>query len=203
MPHNVFITYHHELDQSYKEELVQIGKDHDIFIDGSVHTGDISDELSDEEIRKTIRDEYLRESIVTIVLVGHQTRYRKHVDWEIHASMYDSMINKKSGILVINLPYIYSSHVSAPHGDVEKEKIHSDIRYWYDIEDRVGFKQAYPHMPDRILDNLVRPEAYISVVPWCRAIVPANLQALVEFAYDDRKKCAYDTSEPLRRRNGP
>lgn len=66
-----------------------------IFIDQSVPTGDISDGVSDEYIRELIRDEYLRDSTVTIVLVGTETARRKHVDWEIYSSMYDGRVNKK------------------------------------------------------------------------------------------------------------
>ncbi len=74
--HKVFISYHHDNDQAYKEALVQSG----IFIDASVDTGDIDDGLSDHAIRQKIRDEYLRDSSVTIVLVGSETKNRKHVD---------------------------------------------------------------------------------------------------------------------------
>ena len=101
--HKVFISYHHDRDQEYKEKLVELGEQHDIFVDRSVDTGDISEELSDEQIRVKIRDDYLQDSTVTIVLVGAETKNRKHVDWEIHSSMYDGKVNKKSGILVVNL----------------------------------------------------------------------------------------------------
>ena len=60
--HKVFISYHHENDQGYKERLVNFGEQHGIFIDQSVDTGNISDSLSDESIREKIRDEYLRDS---------------------------------------------------------------------------------------------------------------------------------------------
>ncbi len=102
--HKVFRSYHHEKDQDYKDSLVSMGERYEIFIDGSVDTGDISDRLSHEEIREKIRDEYLRDSTVTIVLVGTETKGRKHVDWEIYSSMIDGKVNKKSGILVVNLP---------------------------------------------------------------------------------------------------
>ena len=102
--HKVFISYHHDNDQHHKDSLVTFGEQNQIFIDRSVDTDDISDGLSDESIRELIRDEYLRDSTVTIVLVGTETRHRKHVDWEIYSSMYDGRINKKSGILAIELP---------------------------------------------------------------------------------------------------
>ena len=38
-------------------------------MDRSVDTGEIPDNLEDEQIRELIRDEYLRDSTVTIVLV--------------------------------------------------------------------------------------------------------------------------------------
>ncbi len=101
--HKVFISYHHKNDQDYKEHLIQIGERNKIFIDQSVDTGGISDDLSDQAIREEIRDEYLRDSTVTILLVGLETKKRKHIDWEIYSSMFDGAVNKKSGVLVINL----------------------------------------------------------------------------------------------------
>lgn len=68
--HKVFISYHHVNDQQYKNDLVDVAHHHKIFIDSSVDTGKIDDSLSDERIRHFIRDEYLRDSTVTIVLVG-------------------------------------------------------------------------------------------------------------------------------------
>ena len=61
-----------------------LGKVHDIFVDKSVDTGDILENQTDERIRTEIRDDYLRDSTVTIVLIGADTKRRKHVDWEIH-----------------------------------------------------------------------------------------------------------------------
>ena len=102
--HKVFVSFHHKNDQYYKDYLVDWAEENEVFIDGSVETGDISDDLTDEEIRIMIRDDYLKDTTVTILLVGTETKYRKHIDWEIYSSMYDGKKNKKSGILVILLP---------------------------------------------------------------------------------------------------
>ena len=125
--HKVFISYHHTNDQWAKEALLKCNEENDIFIDGSVDTGDISDDLSDEEIRKKIRDEYLRETTVTILLVGTETKNRKHIDWELYSSMYDGNKNKKSGILVIQLPSTKPQYkyIRAAHGDEEKRNPHN------------------------------------------------------------------------------
>ena len=68
--HKVFITYHHSNDQRYKEKLVEFGEQYSIFVDRSVDTGDIPDEWSDQQIRRTIRDRYLKDSTVTVVWSG-------------------------------------------------------------------------------------------------------------------------------------
>ena len=99
--HKVFVSYYHYNDQSYKEALLQLNEIHEIFIDASVDTGDIGEDLTDQQIRQIIRDEYLRDSTVTILLAGTETKFRKHVDWELYSSMYDGKVNKKSGFWLL------------------------------------------------------------------------------------------------------
>lgn len=62
--HKVFISYHHVNDQVYKEALIQLNKHHGLFIDLSVDTGDISENLDDQSMRQIIRDDYLKDSVV-------------------------------------------------------------------------------------------------------------------------------------------
>ena len=132
--HKVFISYHHSNDQWYKNELVKFGER--ISVDRSVDTGNIPDQWTDEQIRQEIRDRYLRDSTVTIVLVGTETKQRKHVDWEIYSSMYDGSVNKQSGIVVINLPGVSengSSQRSVQFWSVSmanKSSIVSDLHGW-------------------------------------------------------------------------
>ena len=201
--HKVFISYHHANDQWYKKRLVDIGKSHDIFIDRSVDTGNVSDDLSDQQIRETIRDRYLRDSTVTIVLAGAETARRKHVDWEIYSSMRDGKVNKKSGILVITLPEIEASCdlIHAPHGQ-EEINLYPGARGWEPRGTRKAYRKACPSMPNRIIDNLVYAEAKVSVTPW-RMVEesPYLLRALIELAFRDRGTCKYDLSRRMRRRN--
>ena len=68
--HKVFVSYHHANNQEYKEKLLELNELYDLFIDASVDTGDIDDNLDDETIRQKIRDEYLKDSTITVVLVG-------------------------------------------------------------------------------------------------------------------------------------
>lgn len=194
--HKVFISYHHANDQQYKDELVDIAEKSQMFIDASVDTGDIPDDMADESIRKKIRDEYLRDSTVTIVLVGTETKNRKHVDWEIYSSMYDGTVNKKSGIVVIMLPGTNASLITASHGQEERNLYPNNE--WTSVDSRAEYERRYPSMPDRLIDNLLKREAMISVLPWRKVGV---VQDIIEMAFRDRAKCEYDLSRPMRRAN--
>ena len=78
--HKVFISYHDE-DREHKDRFVRnVG---DSIIDESVQVDDIDDtNLKVETIRRKIRDDYIADATVIIVLVGPCTWQRKHVDWE-------------------------------------------------------------------------------------------------------------------------
>ena len=196
--HKVFISYHHDNDEEYKDMLVDAAQKHKMFIDVSVDTGEISNNLDDESIREQIRDEYLQDSTVTIVLVGKETKHRKHVDWEIYSSMYDGKVNKKSGIVVIMLPDTDDTPISVSHEG--EKKLYPNITNWTLVSSRVKCEETYPDMPDRLIDNLVEPDAKISVTRW-NTIDEAGIKHLVEMAYEDRAECKYDLSRPMRRHN--
>lgn len=197
--HRVFVSYYHEDDQRYKDELVKCAKEKDVFIDGSVDTGDIPDDWDDQKIRETIRDEYLKDTTVTIVLVGKNTKGRKHVDWEIYSSMYDGKINKKSGIVIIMLPETGNDYIHAGH-DGEKKDVFSYNSSWISLSDD-EYDKRYPDMPKRLLDN-IKKGAKISVISWSSLTVD-RLRKLIDNAYKDRASCKYDLSEPMKRKNSP
>lgn len=210
--HKVFVSFHHKNDQDYKDYLVDWAEENEVFIDGSVETGNISDDLTDEEIRIMIRDDYLKDTTVTILLVGTETKYRKHIDWEIYSSMYDGKKNKKSGILVILLPSVKSDYCTAAH-EGEKEIIFNYITNWKSINTKTEYEERYPYLPERILDNLLNNKAKISVVNWNSLLEDKSetnnyelskekLEYMIEMAYEDKEECVYDLSRPMRRRNG-
>lgn len=103
--HNVFVSYHHANDQFYKNKFEELfAHTYDIMVTKSVQIGDIDITLKTETIRQKIRDEYLRDSTVTVVLIGTDTWKRKHVDWEISSSLRDTALNPRSGLIGIYLP---------------------------------------------------------------------------------------------------
>ena len=98
--HKVFISYHYDDDQKYKDRFVRMMGSN--MIDRSVKVGDIIDSnLPIDEIRRRIRDEFIADATVTVVLVGPCTWQRKHVDWEIGSSLRDTKKNSRCGLLGI------------------------------------------------------------------------------------------------------
>ena len=103
--HKVFVSYHHANDQYYREQFEELFNNiYDIIVSKSVQIGDIDPYLPAEEVRQIIRDDYLRDTTVTAVLIGAETWKRKHVDWEIAASIRNTQYNPRSGLLGIFLP---------------------------------------------------------------------------------------------------
>ena len=98
----VFLSYHHD-DQDWKDRFVELYRD-DI-IDKSVEDGDINNaNLLVETTRQQIREDYMSQATVTVVLIGPCTWQRKHVDWEIGSSLRDTTQNPRCGLMGILLP---------------------------------------------------------------------------------------------------
>lgn len=203
--HKVFISYYHDDDQYYKDTLIKMNyynfkhsRYESIFEDCSVNDGDIDDNISAEQIRRRIRDEFIRDATVLILLCGEKTKYRKHIDWEIHAAMYNSELNPKMGIIVINLPTI-NQYIRAY--DDDEKKVVSTGNNWISISSRIELEKCYPYMPARIIDSFVK-NVPITVVEWNTiADNPEKLLFLIDKAYKRKNTNEYDLSRPLRRNN--
>ena len=135
--HRVFISFHHG-DQLWKDKFVaQIGPN---IIDESVGDGDIDDaRLSTETVRQRIRERFIRDATVTVVLVGPCTWQRKHVDWEIGASLRHTSENPRCGLVGITLPN---------HDDFGRGKCRIRL------------------MPPRLADNCDGRDRYACVYDW-------------------------------------
>lgn len=113
--YHVFLSYHHENDEEYKIRFEAKGGN--IYVSNPVEIRDIDPNLACETIPKKIRDEYLRDSTVTVVLVGKETWNQKQVDWEIASSIQPTQDHPRSGLLGLVLPTHpnYSSKAVEPH----------------------------------------------------------------------------------------
>lgn len=105
--HKVFISYHHD-DQDEVEEFIETF-DHErkVFIARALGVGmeqDIIDSTDTDYVMRRIRESYLKDSTVTIVLIGKCTWARRYIDWEIQASLRHGETVTPNGLLGIVLP---------------------------------------------------------------------------------------------------
>jgi hypothetical protein len=72
--HKVFVSYHHANDQLFRSEFEKLfAHTYGVFISKSVQVGAISPWLNADAVRAKVRDDYLRDSTVTVVLIGTNT----------------------------------------------------------------------------------------------------------------------------------
>ena len=168
--HNVFIS-HQDADRAYKQRFIQMMGD--FIVDMSVDEDDIEDtDLATETIRQEIRDNYIRQSSVTIVLIGPCTWQRMHVDWEIHSSIRHTDYNRRCGLLGIWLP----NHVD-----------HGSPRY----SERL--------MPPRLADNTQGDDPYALLYDWPgrRARRRERVRQWIDDAFRRRRQTPPNSGRPL------
>ena len=169
--HKVFISFYHFDDEKYKRYIV----DHlsANVINKSVEDGEYDPNDSDEYVKRLIREDKVSDSSVIVVLVGSNTKKRKHVDWEIYAGLRKS-ISGRSGLIGILLPTV---------------KLTDDGKYY--LED----------LPSRLADN-VRC-GYASIYTWDYAIKHydeiietafKNRISKCDFADNSREQMKYNRS---------
>jgi hypothetical protein len=127
-----FISYYHYDDQDYKEKFKNIFGD--LVTHKSVEEDDIDPDNSDGYIKQLIQKGYLADTTVLVVLIGPNTKHRKHIDWEISGALNLKVGNKYSGLLGLLLP----NHPNFGKG-----------------------KAAYNLMPARLADNFKSKYAFI------------------------------------------
>ena len=174
--HKVFISYYHEDDEEYKERLVQALTDK--FVDKSVSPGDVHDaNLPLDEIRRRIRDDHIADATVTIVLIGPCSWQRKHIDWEISASLIDRLGNQRCGLLGLLLP------------------THPDFRK--------GAEARNPHLlPQRLAWNIGGANPFAIIYDWPKDGLAKKVLPKIHSAFQRRRNASWpDNSVPLFRDN--
>lgn len=104
--------------------------------------------MKTETVMQKIRDEYLRDSTVTVVLVGSETWKRKFVDWEIAASLRNTAKNPRSGLLGILLPNYpsYEKNQYSPYT--------IPPRLYYNLQTK--YAKMYPWTTDsQVVQNMI------------------------------------------------
>lgn len=113
MAHKCFISYKKE-DQDFRTKLDNLFNDEDV-INKSLDR--VIDSENGNYIMQVIRDDYLKDSTVTIFLIGEHSSENEGSDWngdknyfikkELQSSLYNGVGNTRSGILGVVLPEMY------------------------------------------------------------------------------------------------
>ena len=98
----VFVSYYHHDDQNYRDRFENLFGD--LVLSKSVEDGDIDSDNSAGYIKQLIQKEYLSDTTVLIVLIGENTKCRKHVDWEISGALNYKIGDRYAGVLGLFLP---------------------------------------------------------------------------------------------------
>lgn len=130
--HKCFISYH---SADAEEVLDFVETFESAFIPRSVGLSDEDSPLVEsddaEYIANTIRDKYLRDSTVTVVMVGRCTWGRRFVDAEVYSSLRRGKVNRINGLMAIELPSVAGdSKLPARVKDNYVKDGESYAKYW-------------------------------------------------------------------------
>jgi hypothetical protein len=126
--HKVFVSYYHRDDQFYKATFDYIFNN--TFINKSVAQGEINTDISTEYIKRLIREDFISDASVIIVLIGPNTYGRKHIDWEISASL-DKKVNGRSGLFGLILPEHEAYGQKQYRPDSIPARLHDNVKAGY------------------------------------------------------------------------
>jgi len=160
----VFISFHHK-DELYRNEFNRLWGD--TFIGTDVQLGDIPTESDADYIKRLIQTEHIYNSSVVVALYGAETYKRKHVDWEIHASISEKVGGRK-GLVVMIVPGFPVSP--------------------YDQYGNFNQSRLYPHLHPRTAENLKTGYADLYFWPGMYPqLPPAQVKDLIELAAAKRE----------------
>jgi len=107
MAHKCFISYH-KADKTAADDFCS-NFEGSFIRRGQAMTDDIINSDDTDYVIKRIRELYLEDSTVTIVLIGKCTWARKFVDWEVQASLRQPANGLPNGLVAIQLWESYST----------------------------------------------------------------------------------------------
>jgi hypothetical protein len=117
-----FISYHHADEDTVANFVNTFDHAHDVFIRRRLGElpEDIINSTNPDYVMARIRELYIKDTSVTIVMLGQCTWARRYVDWEIQTSLRQSDQYLPNGLLGIKLstfsqfPDRFNSNLTAP-----------------------------------------------------------------------------------------
>lgn len=213
---NVFVSFNHHYNQQHALNIIKVIKSLG-YNDVSVNDGtkiENEDSKTDEQIRKEIRDNFLRDVDVTIVLIGTDSTNRKHIDWEIRSSIYKFENEREGSIVGVNLLEKNNSWIL----DYDLISLHDRNpapanRRW--PENYEMNRENYDWMPERLFNsiknNYSKPDcdkgifkhAVFPIINYERSLDPNVLDRAIQSALEwkGKNKGKWDVSSKMRRQN--
>jgi hypothetical protein len=101
-----FISYHHADEQTVSFFVSSFSNLANVFIVRRLGqmADDIVNSTDTDYVMRRIREDYIGDSTVTLLMAGAATWSRRYVDWEIQASLRQSGGSPPNGLLGIKLP---------------------------------------------------------------------------------------------------
>ncbi|WPL39273.1 TIR domain-containing protein [Malacoplasma iowae] len=174
----VYISCYENNDRFYKNTIVNFNRNRNETLFKLID----SNESSFNEIQKgnpyfieLVKQLILKDSEVTIFLIGEETKKRKIVDWEARATMLQNGFLKKSGIIIIYLP---------------------------DIVEKYGTKIPRSVLPTILQKNLQKPDVFAIETTWEKISKDFfNLEKLISVAYAYAKISEYELDDEYKKEN--
>lgn len=189
MGHKCFVSYKKE-DDYYKKELVKMFKEEDI-IDKTLDR--VIDSQDGNYIMQVIRDDYLKDSTVTICLIGVHSSENEGRDYlgrhknyfiirELQASLYNGKNNTRNGILGVVIPEMYDSIYKGSYSCSECGGNHNWVKMDDDTVIREFSQNYYIEPHDGCAWN--EEQRYCILVKWDDFV--KNPEKYVNQAYNKR-----------------
>lgn len=188
MAHKCFISYKKE-DLEYRDHLLKIFRSTEV-INKSLDRTINSD--NGDYVMQVIRDDYLKDSTVTIFLIGEHSSENEGTDWqgdknyfikrELQASLYNGTGNTRSGILGVVLPNMYDAIYRGTYTCSECGGTHT----WVALSDGTvirEFRVNY-YMEPHIGCAWTEDDRYCVLVKWDEFL--DNMEYYIECAFQKR-----------------
>ena len=144
--HRCFVSYHEVNSTAVNTFIEEFA---DVFTAKTVGVTDEDDFINSEDrdyVMRRIREKYLSNTTVTIVLIGECTKARKYVDWEIASTLRNDPVNGRSGLLGINMKSVGTQGLAPPR---------LADNYSKDSANSYGLYNAYPSTA-QVLRNAIQ-----------------------------------------------
>jgi len=109
-----FLSYHADDADEVASFIEEFGS---VFIPKVIGVSDSDDFIDSSDtdyVMNCVREQYLTDSTVTIVMIGACTWARRYVDWEIYSTLRSDKRNRLSGLMGVTLPSVAGSSRRTP-----------------------------------------------------------------------------------------